>query len=80
MVAVGAVIKVTPLHSVGQALANGGVGFLGTEFEGPMRAMESAKQILYKMKIRKEDQEVIEFGQPNHISLSLPEDDDDELL
>ncbi|KAL7559905.1 hypothetical protein ACA910_007273 [Epithemia clementina (nom. ined.)] len=46
MVSVGAAIMATPLHPVGHALAIGGVGVLSTEFEGPRRAVESAKQRL----------------------------------
>eukprot|EP00562_Extubocellulus_spinifer_P024374 CAMPEP_0178658534 /NCGR_PEP_ID=MMETSP0698-20121128/26042_1 /TAXON_ID=265572 /ORGANISM="Extubocellulus spinifer, Strain CCMP396" /LENGTH=395 /DNA_ID=CAMNT_0020300929 /DNA_START=141 /DNA_END=1328 /DNA_ORIENTATION=+ len=43
MVGAGAVLMVTPLHPVGHALAIGGVGVLGTEFEAPKRMISSAK-------------------------------------
>jgi hypothetical protein len=33
----------TPLHPVGHAMTLGGVGVLGTEFEGPRRAFQAAK-------------------------------------
>ena len=33
----------TPLHPLGHAMAFGGVGVLGTEFEGPKRALQAAK-------------------------------------
>ncbi|KAL7559899.1 hypothetical protein ACA910_007267 [Epithemia clementina (nom. ined.)] len=46
MVSVGAVIMVTPLHPIGHALALGGVGVLSTEFEGPRRVLQSAKERL----------------------------------
>ena len=49
MVSVGAVIMATPLHPVGHALAVGGVGVLSTEFEGPRRAMQSAKEQFQKI-------------------------------
>lgn len=41
MVGVGAVLMATPLHPIGHAMAFGGVGLLGTEFERPKRAMSS---------------------------------------
>lgn len=43
LVGVGAVIMVTPLHPVGHAMTIGGVGVLGTEFDGPKRAIQAAK-------------------------------------
>jgi hypothetical protein len=30
---------VTPLHPIGHAMAIGGLGVLGTEFDGPRKAM-----------------------------------------
>lgn len=33
----------TPLHPVGHAMALGGVGVLGMEFEAPRKVMDSAK-------------------------------------
>lgn len=44
MVGAGAALMVTPLHPVGHALAIGGVGVLGTEFEAPKRMISSAKE------------------------------------
>jgi hypothetical protein len=35
LVGTGAVLMVTPLHPVGHAMAIGGLGVLGTEFDGP---------------------------------------------
>ncbi|KAL7531907.1 hypothetical protein ACHAWF_003954 [Thalassiosira exigua] len=43
MVAAGSVLMVTPLHPVGHAVALGGVGVLGLEFEGPKNAAEKVK-------------------------------------
>jgi hypothetical protein len=43
MTAVGAVMMVTPLHPIGHALAIGGVAVLGTEFDAPKKALESAR-------------------------------------
>jgi hypothetical protein len=43
LVGIGAVIMATPLHPVGHAMTLGGVGVLGTEFEGPKRAFQAAK-------------------------------------
>lgn len=42
MVGVGSVLMVTPLHPVGHAMAIGGVGLLGTEFEAPRKAAARA--------------------------------------
>lgn len=44
LVGTGAVLMVTPLHPVGHAMAIGGLGVLGTEFEAPKKAFEKAKQ------------------------------------
>lgn len=44
LIASGAVLMVTPLHPVGHAMALGGVGVLGAEFEAPRKVMESAKE------------------------------------
>lgn len=44
MVGVGAVIMATPLHPIGHALAIGGVGVLGTEFQAPKKAASFANQ------------------------------------
>ena len=44
MVASGTVLMVTPLHPVGHALALGGVGVLGMEFEAPRKLASSAKE------------------------------------
>lgn len=44
MVGVGSVLMVTPLHPVGHAMAIGGVGVLGTEFEAPKRAIKAATE------------------------------------
>lgn len=38
----GAILMVTPLHPIGHAMAIGGVGVLGTEFEAPRRAARLA--------------------------------------
>jgi hypothetical protein len=35
---------VTPLHPVGHAMAIGGLGVLGTEFEAPKKVFQKAKQ------------------------------------
>ena len=43
LVGVGGVLMVTPLHPIGHAMAIGGVGVLGTEFEGPRKAMRNMK-------------------------------------
>lgn len=43
MTAVGAIMMVTPLHPIGHALAIGGVAVLGTEFDAPKKALESAR-------------------------------------
>jgi hypothetical protein len=39
---------VTPLHPVGHAMAIGGVGILGTEFEAPKRALEKVTKSLQR--------------------------------
>ena len=44
MVASGTVLMVTPLHPVGHALALGGVGVLGMEFEAPRKLASSARE------------------------------------
>eukprot|EP00957_Ditylum_brightwellii_P139615 10641023-Ditylum_brightwellii.AAC.1 len=44
MVSAGAILMVTPLHPIGHAMAIGGVGVLGTEFELPRKAVSSAKR------------------------------------
>ncbi len=44
LVGTGAVLMVTPLHPVGHAMAIGGLGVLGTEFETPRKAFQKAKQ------------------------------------
>ena len=44
LVGTGAVLMVTPLHPVGHAMAIGGLGVLGTEFETPKKAFRKAKQ------------------------------------
>ena len=46
LVASGAILMATPLHPVGHAMALGGVGILGTEYEAPRKAMNSAKERL----------------------------------
>mmetsp|Transcript_62489 Transcript_62489/g.152130 ORF Transcript_62489/g.152130 Transcript_62489/m.152130 type:complete len:818 (-) Transcript_62489:28-2481(-) len=43
LVGVGGVLMVTPLHPIGHAMAIGGVGVLGSEFEGPRKAMRNMK-------------------------------------
>ena len=43
LLGVGGVLMVTPLHPIGHAMTIGGVGVLGTEFEGPKRAIQAAK-------------------------------------
>jgi hypothetical protein len=48
LVGVGSVLMVTPLHPVGHAMAIGGVGVLGMEFEGPRKAMESMKRSFHR--------------------------------
>ena len=44
LVGTGAVLMVTPLHPIGHAMAIGGLGVLGTEFEAPKKAFNKAKQ------------------------------------
>jgi len=46
LVASGAILMATPLHPLGHAMALGGVGILGTEYEAPRKAMNSAKERL----------------------------------
>ena len=46
MVGVGAVIMATPLHPIGHAMAFGGLGVLGTEFEGPRKVIQQARNSL----------------------------------
>lgn len=46
LVASGAILMATPLHPVGHAMAIGGVGILGTEYEGPRKVMTSVKERL----------------------------------
>ena len=53
MTAVGAVMMVTPLHPIGHALAIGGVTVLGTEFDAPKKALESARGLAGKCKSRR---------------------------
>ena len=43
LVGLGSIMLVTPLHPVGHAITLGGVGVLGTEFEGPKKALQAAK-------------------------------------
>ena len=42
MVVGGAVVMATPLHPIGHAMAVGGIGVLGTEFEAPKAAIKYA--------------------------------------
>ena len=44
MVGLGAVVMATPLHPLGHALALGGMGVLGSEFEAPRKAVKSARR------------------------------------
>jgi hypothetical protein len=44
LVGTGAVLMATPFHPVGHAIAIGGLGVLGTEFEGPRKAFQKAKE------------------------------------
>jgi hypothetical protein len=46
LVGVGAVLMASPLHPVGHAMAFSGVGVLGTEFDAPQRALQSARKRL----------------------------------
>jgi len=46
LVASGAILMATPLHPVGHAMALGGMGILGTEYEAPRKVMNSAKERL----------------------------------
>lgn len=43
MIGVGAVMMVTPLHPIGHAMAIGGVGIVGSEFDGAKKAVSKAK-------------------------------------
>ena len=43
LLGVGAVIMATPLHPVGHAMAFGGIGVLGTEFEAPKRMIQATR-------------------------------------
>jgi len=59
LVGTGAVLMVTPLHPVGHAMAIGGLGVLGTEFEAPKKAFEKAKQSAVNLaqKVKKQPKE-----------------------
>jgi len=46
MVGIGAAIMVTPLHPLGHAMAIGGAGLLGSEFDGAKKVMNKAKERL----------------------------------
>ena len=46
LVASGAILMATPLHPVGHAMALGGVGILGTEYDAPRKVWNSAKERL----------------------------------
>ena len=46
LIASGAILMATPLHPVGHAMALGGMGILGTEYEAPRKVMNSAKERL----------------------------------
>jgi hypothetical protein len=46
LVGVGGVLMATPLHPIGHAMALGGVGVLGMEFERPRKAIQHMKQSL----------------------------------
>eukprot|EP00977_Amphora_coffeiformis_P029014 scaffold38287_cov214-Amphora_coffeaeformis.AAC.3 len=43
LVGLGTVMLATPLHPVGHVISLGGVGVLGTEFEGPRKVFQAAK-------------------------------------
>lgn len=43
LVGLGGIMLATPLHPVGHAVTLGGVGVLGSEFEGPRKAFEAAR-------------------------------------
>ncbi|KAG7360767.1 putative transmembrane protein PGPGW [Nitzschia inconspicua] len=50
LVGTGAIIMVTPLHPIGHAMAIGGLGVLGTEFEGPKRALSRVTDAARRMR------------------------------
>ena len=54
LIGAGAVIMATPLHPIGHAMTFGGMGLLGTEFEGPRnvqkKALESASNNLNRLR------------------------------
>ena len=86
MMSVGAAIMATPLHPVGHALAIGGVGVLSTEFEGPRRAMQSAKDHLsrYSGSANTKDEngqevKVDDSNDPNNESYTTRNDEEEYL-
>ncbi len=76
LVGTGAVLMVTPLHPVGHAMAIGGLGVLGTEFEAPKKAFNKAKQSAANLAARvKKPQNTSSTGKGNEED-SAPEVED----
>eukprot|EP00536_Pseudo-nitzschia_multiseries_P004348 jgi/Psemu1/9823/gm1.9823_g len=53
LVGTGAVLMVTPLHPVGHAMALGGLGVLGTEFEAPRTALDGVRRSWTRVRERR---------------------------
>ena len=70
LVGTGAVLMVTPLHPFGHAMAIGGLGVLGTEFEGPRKVFQKAKQSAVSI--------VAYVKKPNGEETKHDDDDDDD--
>mmetsp|Transcript_20105 Transcript_20105/g.43648 ORF Transcript_20105/g.43648 Transcript_20105/m.43648 type:complete len:239 (+) Transcript_20105:954-1670(+) len=51
LLASGAVLMATPLHPIGHAMALGGVGILGMEFEAPQKVLNRAKEHLSETRL-----------------------------
>ena len=71
MVGVGSILMVTPLHPVGHAMALGGVGVLGTEFEGPRRFLQSMRGTFQRRRKSTEDDATVETFLSDHSESSL---------
>lgn len=57
LVGTGAVLMATPLHPVGHAMTIGGLGVLGTEFEGPKNAVKSVRRSLTNLRQAKKKED-----------------------
>eukprot|EP00535_Pseudo-nitzschia_heimii_P003197 CAMPEP_0197176128 /NCGR_PEP_ID=MMETSP1423-20130617/2160_1 /TAXON_ID=476441 /ORGANISM="Pseudo-nitzschia heimii, Strain UNC1101" /LENGTH=804 /DNA_ID=CAMNT_0042625451 /DNA_START=185 /DNA_END=2599 /DNA_ORIENTATION=- len=78
LIGTGAVLMVTPLHPVGHAMAIGGLGVLGTEFETPRRAFQNARQSAVNLasKLTKKPKAKDETPENNNND----DDDDDDVF